>query len=182
MALHLSYPRRRPTVAIMKIGEIMTRDVACCSADQALFEAVRRMEERDCGCVPVIAERGQVVGIVTDRDACMAELRLGRSFRELMVADAMSSPVIVCGAEDDADAAQQLMRTHQIRRLPVVDDRRRVIGIVALSDIIREAARQSGFRFRSVFAGETAHTLAAVSFPHESEEARRASSDQPISG
>jgi CBS domain-containing protein len=164
-------------VDIMIVSEIATRDVACCRADQSLEHAVRLMEERDCGCIPVVAEQGDVVGIVTDRDACMAELRLGRSLRELVVADAMSSPVITCRAEDDADSAQHLMRTHQIRRLPVVDERGRLIGMVTLSDIIREAARQSHFRFRSVFAGEAAHTLAAVSFPPESEEARRAASD-----
>jgi CBS-domain-containing membrane protein len=164
-------------VDIMNVGEIMTRDVACCRADQSLLDAVRLMNERDCGCVPVVAEGESVVGIVTDRDACMAELRFARPFGGLTVADAMSSPVVTCRAEDAADAAQQLMRSHQVRRLPVVDDHHRLVGLVSLSDIIREAARQSHFRFRSVFAGETAHTLAAVSFPHQSEEARRAASD-----
>ena len=168
---------REPTVNLMNVIEIMTRDVARCREGDSLLDAVRLMSERDCGCVPVVAEDGRVVGIVTDRDACVAELRSGRPFRELFVGDAMSSPVVTCRAEDDADSAQHLMRTHQIRRLPVVDEGGGLVGLLSLSDIVREAARQSHFRFRSVFAGETAHTLAAVSFPHESDEARRAASD-----
>jgi CBS domain-containing protein len=158
----------------MRVGEAMTRDVACCSPNQSLLDAVRIMHEKDCGCVPVVDEERQVVGVVTDRDACLAELRLGRSFRELTVSEAMSSPAVTCRAEENADAAQRLMRRHQVRRLPVVDDRGRLIGLLSLSDVILEAARQSHFRFRNVFATETAHTLAAISLPDGAEEERRA--------
>ena len=66
---------REPTVNVMNVIEIMTRDVARCREGDSLLDAVRLMSERDCGCVPVVAEDGRVVGIVTDRDACVAELR-----------------------------------------------------------------------------------------------------------
>ena len=115
----------------------MTRDVRTCTITDSLNGAARIMWDHDCGCAPVVDAHGKLVGIITDRDICMAAYTQGSPLDAIPVARVMSGArVISCSRGDDLETAHQLMRTHEVHRLPVVDTRGRPIGILSLSDVI----------------------------------------------
>jgi len=151
----------------MKAEKIMTTDVATCRPEDSLNEAARIMWERDCGFVPVTAETsdGRVVGILTDRDVCMAAYTRGQRLGEIRVADVMSKDIHACKATDDLDAVEEAMRGSQVHRLPVLDGDARLLGVISLADIAREAMREAGSRSRDVTAGEIGVTIAAICRP-----------------
>ncbi len=120
----------------MKVADLMTRDVHTCSIQDSLNGAARIMWDHDCGCTPVVDAHGKVVGIVTDRDVCMAAYTQGVPLEAIPVERVMSKRVISCSRTDDLETAHRLMRTHEIHRVPVVDTRGRPIGILSLSDVI----------------------------------------------
>jgi signal-transduction protein with cAMP-binding, CBS, and nucleotidyltransferase domain len=99
-----------------------------------------------------------VVGIVTDRDVCMATYTTGRAPQSIRVADAMSDQVFCCQAEDSLEAAEILMREKQIRRLPVVDDQSRPVGVLSLNDVARVAEE----RRREPIDREVIRTIAEI--------------------
>ena len=153
----------------MKVQELMTKDVASCTADETANEAARIMWERDCGFVP-IAEPGptrRLVGIVTDRDLSMAAYTRGRSLGEIRIGDVMSTGVRSCKAADDVAAAEATMRGAQVHRLPVVDDADQLLGVISLADIAREAAREARSKRQEVTVAEIGETLAAIRQPRE---------------
>jgi CBS domain-containing protein len=122
----------------------MTRDVATCAPDGTLAEAARVMWTRDCGFVPVTeAVTGRLCGVVTDRDACMAAYTQGKPLAEIPVRTAMASDVAAVREEDPLSRAHALMRRRRVRRVPVVDERRRVVGVLSLNDVaVRAAAHE----------------------------------------
>jgi CBS domain-containing protein len=124
----------------MDVSEIMTTEVFTCGGDDSLERAAQLMWDHDCGCIPVVQNDGQVIGLVTDRDACMAAYTTGRSLGDLRVSDAISREILSCAPADSVTDAAALMRTNQIRRLPVVNDGR-LVGILSLNDIALAAAR-----------------------------------------
>src|SRR5689334_2631742 len=104
-------------IPAMKVSELMTRDVATCRATASLNDAARIMWERDCGCVPVVEESGVVVGMITDRDICMAAYTQGRRLTHMDVRSAASKSVTTIRADESLDRAKELMRDAQVRRL-----------------------------------------------------------------
>ncbi len=149
----------------MNVGELMTRGVRSCHADDTLNSAAQIMWENDCGCVPVVDEEHRVVGILTDRDVCMAAYTQGGPLGALHVGSAMSKEVFSCTTADTLAAAEEAMRTHRVRRLPVVDGRGHLVGIISLNDIARAAARRRRAR-NDVTPNEIGLTLAAICAPH----------------
>jgi CBS domain-containing protein len=143
----------------MKVAELMTRNVTSCRANQPLSAACQVMWECDCGTVPVLASDGDaVVGVITDRDICMCCWMRGAAPQDLSIAEAMSKTLHTCSPDDTVAEAGRIMRTNQIRRLPVVDRDRRLVGILSLADIVREAARGNR-KDRDVSADEVTSTL-----------------------
>lgn len=147
----------------MKIESLMTTDVRVCLATSNLADAARAMWEGDCGCVPVLDEDARVVGMLTDRDICMAAWTQGRPLAELSVPSAMSSRVISCKCGDRVEDVEELMRQNQVRRVPVLDDDGRLEGLVSLADLAGEAQREMFRLQRDVEGLGVATTLAAVS-------------------
>jgi CBS domain-containing protein len=142
----------------MKVELLMTKDPRTCSADDALATAARLMWERDCGCVPVVAGAGshQVVGVVTDRDVCMAAYTQGRPLWEIPVRAAMSSEVWTCHPDDTLKDALRIMRHRRVRRLPVVDGQGHLLGLLSLTDVALaagDAAAVQAARRRGAKAG-----------------------------
>lgn len=125
----------------MKVEAIMKRQVQTCRADQTLNEAVQIFWDRDCGVVPVVDGEGRLVGILTDRDVAVTAYFRGDSLKCISVADAMGRNVLSVRKSDDLEDALELMRTHQVRRLPVVDPDGRVEGILSLSDFFHAAVK-----------------------------------------
>lgn len=119
----------------MKVKDLMTTDVKRCSRETNLAEAARIMWEGDCGAVPVTDERDHVVGVITDRDICIAAATRPRTEGEISVNDVISEKLYTCAPGDDVRAALETMKARKVRRLPVVDAGGRLVGIVSIHDI-----------------------------------------------
>lgn len=146
----------------MEIRKIMSEPAVTCRAEDSLNTAAQLMWERDCGALPVVDDGGRAVGIVTDRDICMAAYTQGRALTDIRVAEAMSRSVFSCHADDSLEDAERLMKERQIRRVPVVDGDNRAIGMLSLNDLARCAARA---RQKSGMERELTQTLAAICEP-----------------
>jgi len=153
----------------MRVEELMHKGVRVCRPDEAMTEAARIMWEADCGCVPVVsgAGDGRLVGIVTDRDLCMAAYTRGKPLAELCVRDAMSRDVRSCAPGDTLAAAAGAMRAAQVRRLPVVDAAGQLLGIVSLSDVAREFTRLRARGKKGISAVELGELLAGICEPRQ---------------
>lgn len=125
----------------MKIENVMTRGVKTCRPEDTLARAAQIFWDLDCGVVPVVDGENRVVGMLTDRDVCMAAWFGGRPLDALCVADAMADRVYVCRTDDSIASASSMMRAKRVRRLPVLDEAGRLAGIVSLNDLVRHAAR-----------------------------------------
>ena len=154
------------------VGRLMAGPARACRPDDSLNEAARQMWEADCGALPVTDdESGRVVGIVTDRDICMAAYTRGKTLGEMLVADVMATKVHCCKPSDTLAEAQSIMRMAQVRRLPVVDDEGRLLGVLSLSDLAQEASREREPRGKGpIREAEVGETLARISLPRAAAE------------
>lgn len=125
----------------MNVERVMKRDVRACEPHDTLNRAAQLMWDNACGCVPIVGEREEPVGILTDRDICMAAYTQGRPLNEISVETSMSRKIVTCRTEDDVHKAIDLMRENAIRRMPVVDSDGRLRGIVSLDDLASESLR-----------------------------------------
>jgi CBS domain-containing protein len=153
----------------MRIEELMTKSPKACRLDTPLSHAARLMWENDFGCLPVTEEddSGRVVGMITDRDICMAAFFTGKALSEIPVANAMTKAVYACNPGDDLAEAGAIMREMAVRRLPVIDASGRLIGLLSLADLAREAVRQRGAMNRRLTTGEVGLVLGTVCEPRE---------------
>jgi CBS domain-containing protein len=149
------------------VSEIMTSKVASCVETDTLADAARLMGEVDCGAIPVVAQAAsrRLIGIVTDRDICMAAYRMGKPLAEIRVHDAMTAPVRTCSADASPSEAEYVMRDAGVRRLPVVDERGTLVGLLSLADLAREAEHERRLRQPVVNQIEIGATLAAICAP-----------------
>jgi CBS domain-containing protein len=143
-----------PPIVGPRVRDVMCAAIHTCRGDDPLAAAARIMWERDCGFVPVIDEVGRLQGVVTDRDACMASYTQGRSLLTIPVSSAMATRVVTIQAGDDLARAHELLRTHRIRRLPVVDDDQHVVGVLSIKDLAAQA-HASGAREQVAALAET---------------------------
>lgn len=148
----------------MLVEKLMTTEVEVCRPEASLAEAAAVMWRRDCGVVPVVGEGGAVEGMITDRDICMALATRRAYASDVKVGEVMARGVLTCTPEDDAREALELMRKHQLRRLPVVDTHGRLAGLLSLADVIRHTKKGGGKRH--VPRRETLSTLKALVKPH----------------
>jgi CBS domain-containing protein len=128
----------------MKVKDLMTTDVKRCSPETNLAAAAKIMWEGDCGAVPVTDERDHVVGVITDRDICIAAATRPSSEAEIPVKDVISKEVYTCAPGDDTRAALETMKARKVRRLPVVEQGGRLVGIVSIHDIAVQSRSRSG--------------------------------------
>jgi CBS-domain-containing membrane protein len=149
----------------MKINQVMTEQLQTCGPGDTLKMAAQAMWDRDVGCLPVCADDGRAVGVITDRDICMHACFQDKPLTELKVKDAMSQHAFCCSADDSLEKAEQIMRDAQVRRLPVVDGNQRVIGIVSLADLANEAARERSMTTQEITEGEVGDVLSVICTP-----------------
>lgn len=123
----------------MKVKDIMTQNPKACSKTINLAEAAGFMWDYDCGILPVVAEGGKVVGVITDRDICMAAVMKGRNLANIAVEDVISGDVFACTADDDVRTALKTMQEKKVRRLPVVDADDKLEGILSMNDLVLKA-------------------------------------------
>lgn len=120
----------------MIVRDLMTKDCVSVSTDESLSAAAGKMWEKDCGALPVVQD-GVVVGMVTDRDICMATWSRGLAPEAIPVVDAMSTKLVSCSSGDSIRQVEATMRSNQVRRLPVVDEQGHLQGIISLADIVK---------------------------------------------
>jgi CBS domain-containing protein len=116
-------------------AEIMTPDPACCAPDTPLEAVAKLMVQHNCGEIPVVDADGQVIGVVTDRDIVCRVLAMGKNPQEHKADACMSQSAITVHGDATLSDVLALMERHQIRRVPVVDDRQRCVGIIAQADL-----------------------------------------------
>lgn len=148
----------------MKVSKWMTADVLSCCKGDSMERAAQIMWDHDCGSVPVVGEEGRVEGVITDRDVAMAAYTSGRSLGALPVERAMSCSVCACEPDDVIDVALDLMASHQLHRLPVVDAEQRVVGMLSLADVVQSALHEDG-RARAKWAERVLEVLGEVTRP-----------------
>lgn len=122
----------------MKVKDVMTPDAKAIWLTESLADAAKEMWENDCGVLPIIKDR-KVVGVITDRDICMATAIRDRSPSSISVEEVMNATVYAAEAEEDVEQALQTMREHKIRRLPVLNLEGELQGIVSMNDIVLKA-------------------------------------------
>ena len=126
------------------------------------------MWDCDCGVVPVVDESHRVVGMITDRDICIAAATRSEAPAQLTANDVMQSGVHTCGPDEDVRGALKTLKKYRVRRLPVVDRQGRLAGMLSLNDLVmatacRESAEVPGEEFLDALRTISAHTSAAVS-------------------
>ncbi len=126
----------------MKVKEMMHKGVEWVSPDTPIAAIAKKMRQRDIGAIPV-GENDRLVGMVTDRDIAVRGLANGRDVSKLTARDVMTKGVTWCRDSDNAVAAARLMETKHIRRLPVIDEKKRMVGMLSLGDISHAASQRT---------------------------------------
>ena len=121
----------------MKISEVMTRDVATVSSNQTVQEAASFMLQGDAGSIPV-TEGDRLIGMITDRDIAVRGVAKGRG-PDTPVSELMSEGLICARLDDDIEEVARKMGEAQVRRLPVIDESEKLVGIVSLGDLSRKS-------------------------------------------
>jgi CBS domain-containing protein len=130
----------------MKARDIMTRNPATVSPQTRARQAAQLMKDADVGLVPVVEEAGdgqRVVGLLTDRDLAIRLVAEGRDPDQVTVRDLMSASPKTARADDDVEQVMELMGREQVRRIPIVDERGALVGIVAQADVVLEAGNDT---------------------------------------
>lgn len=140
----------------MRIAEVMTPGPIACTPETTVAEAARLMWEGDCGVLPVVEGR-TLCGIVTDRDLFIALATRDARASELSVGSVAHTAPITCSPRDDVHQAMGKMKTHRVRRLPVVDDGGAVVGIVSMNDLVLAIAPETRL------GGQVVDTLQTIS-------------------
>jgi CBS domain-containing protein len=122
------------------VAEVMTTNLATCRSADSLNRAADLMWRQRIGCVAVLDDAGVLVGVLTDRDVCMAAYAQGRRLDDIPVSAAMSRPARACPSTASLEDAEDLMMAHGVRRLVVVEPTGELRGLVALDDIARRGA------------------------------------------
>jgi CBS domain-containing protein len=125
-----------------KVREVMTGRPRCVSLDTSVSEAARLMESEDVGSLPVL-DGDQLAGMVTDRDIVIRAVAKEKNPKGMPVREVATHDVVTIRADEDLSEALKLMASHQVRRLPVVDDDNRLVGVVAQADVALEAREKT---------------------------------------
>jgi CBS domain-containing protein len=160
----------------MNVKEVMSREIRTIRMVDRLDAAARVMWEHDCGIVPVVDGNQAVVGVLTDRDVCMATYTQGRPLTEIAATAVMARQVRSCKPDDALATALALMQQHQVHRLPVVDARGVVVGILAVNDLVRLAHARPA----AIDAPAVLKTLATIGAPRRAANAPAAAGTAPV--
>jgi CBS domain-containing protein len=126
----------------MKVKEIMHKGVQWVSPDTTVTALAKKMKEHDVGAIP-IGENDKLIGMVTDRDIAVRAVAAGKDVSKLTARDIMTKGIIWCHAGDSANDAARLMETKQVRRLPVIDENKRMVGMLSLGDLSHAASQRA---------------------------------------
>jgi CBS domain-containing protein len=143
----------------VKVQDVMTYDVQTCGPETNLSAAAMQMWKGDCGVLPVVAG-GKVVGMITDRDICIAAATKHRDPTNIRVKEVISGQVYGCSADTDIHEALKIMQQKQVRRLPIISaEDGRLCGILSMNDIALKARDN---RTAELSAQDVENTLKAI--------------------
>jgi CBS domain-containing protein len=140
----------------MRVSDAMTRDVRIASPGQSIRDVAKIMDEIDAGSVPV-GENDRLIGMITDRDIAVRAVAAGKG-PDTPVREVMSSDIKYCYEDEDLDHVASNMADIKVRRLPVVNREKRLVGIVSLGDLARNDGGKS--------AGKTVKAVSQPGGPH----------------
>jgi CBS domain-containing protein len=126
----------------MRIQDVMTAEVTFVRPDTPILEIARKMRDGDIGATPVVEDE-RLVGMVTDRDLVVRVIAEGGDVRTKTARDAMSPGILYCFVDESVEAVLENMGDQQIRRLPVVDREKRLVGVVSLGDLALSGKRKA---------------------------------------
>jgi CBS domain-containing protein len=152
----------------MKVESLMKRDAKTCLRGTNLAEAASILWDQDCGVLPVVDDAGKVVGMISDRDICMAIVTKKRLASDIAVGEVISgNSVYSCSPHDQIENALQTMQEHQVRRLPVAKEGGELCGILSINDVILAADPKGnkGIRYEDAIK-----TLKAICEHHQPNE------------
>lgn len=121
----------------MKINECMCKDVCFIKPDCKVYDAARIMCENHIGCIPVCDDKREVVGLLTDRDILLRTVACNKDTKATSVSEIMTNDVCTCGCNDEVIHAQNKMASNQIRRIPVLDEQNKLVGILTMGDLAK---------------------------------------------
>jgi CBS domain-containing protein len=127
----------------MEIRELMTEDVDFVGPETQVLEIARKMRENDIGSTPVV-ENDRLIGMVTDRDIVLRVVAEGADVRSATARAAMSPKVLYCFEDQTVEQVLENMGHNQIRRLPVVNRDKRLVGVVSLGDLVKASEAKAG--------------------------------------
>lgn len=122
----------------MKVREAMHEGVAWFSPDATVTEIAKKMRDEDIGSVP-IGENDRLIGMVTDRDITCRGVANGQDVSAMTAREVMTQDIVYCRAGDDVEDAARLMENRQVRRMPVIDENKRMVGMLSLGDLTHAA-------------------------------------------
>lgn len=146
----------------MKVKEVMTPNAKAIWLTESLADAARLMWENDCGVLPIIKDGRKVVGLITDRDVCMASAVSDRNPSGISVEEVMTGQVYAVNPEDNIDQALQLMQEHQIRRLPVINPEGELEGLLSMNDVVLHAKAPDASAGDSIDYAKVVKTYQAI--------------------
>jgi CBS domain-containing protein len=155
---NLSEERRKK----MKVENVMTKSPAYCSRKTNLAEAVEILWNYNCGALPIVDSQERVVGLITDRDICIALGTRNRLPADISVADVASDKVFCTRPEDDLHKAIQTMTEAGVRRLPVIDATGKLQGILSMDDIVLHADATGIRRDSEISSKDVVNTLQSI--------------------
>ena len=123
----------------MKVKEVMTPKAKAIWLTESLADAAKLMWDNDCGVLPVIKDGRKVIGMITDRDICMAMAMRDTNPSSISVEEVMNGQVYSVNADDDIEQALKAMQEHKVRRLPVLNSEGDLEGILSLNDVVLNA-------------------------------------------
>ena len=121
------------------LGRLVERTPVTCQADESIASAVTKMWNDDIGFLPVTDAEGHLVGVITDRDACIAACTRGQRMDDLRVADVMMTEIVTARPSDSLETALARMKAGRVRRLPLVNEDGKLMGVVTFNDLARRS-------------------------------------------
>ena len=128
----------------MRVRDIMRKPAANCTPDMNLAAACELLKKYRCGSLPVVGEGGNVIGMITDRDICVALGTRDEKPSQILVDEVMPARLFTCAPEDEVQCALKTIRRQKIRRLPVIDGSGVLRGILCMDDIVAAAKPHAG--------------------------------------
>ena len=129
----------------MKVSDVMTPDPVCCLPTDTAEKAAKILRDHNVGCVPVVLDQKsrQLIGIITDRDLCCTVVASGLEPKATPIKRFVTTNPLTCRIDDSLDVCLNLMQVYQLRRIPVIDDEERCIGIISQADLVRHKAAKT---------------------------------------